>query len=421
VITRRSVGIKPRASVAPAWIPVSWIVLLFVSSFRYSGFRDPGLAAAGVASPENALELAVYGVVGILAVTQWLGDRGRVHSLGIWLFIIFGTVAVTSSLWSTVPLFSIVRGGQVLVLALLVSVTARIWATRPEGAQEDWRRIWVAFIWLAVAFSVIGLLWQSWLGGRFTWPGLHPGTTAEYLGIGAVVALSMMIQRGWNISLRLRRLLPFIAIGMATLMFLTVTRSVMLAFLVAVPVTIIWSTFRRLDLRILATAWLVLTLVAAVVIWPTELFDFVLRGGTVDQLSTLTGRTELWAYAFETVGDSPIVGFGYGAGRLVLTERFPWSGTGHNLWVEASVSLGLVGALLVSAILVWIGIRAVRAQRSSPSPIGNVGLAVGTFVLVAGVAGVGFALPGFSQVVIALVVAGLSSSPGTSPARGGES
>lgn len=414
MIAGRTMGISQRTSPSRGWIPVGWVVLFFVSSFRFTGSRDPGLASSGVASPEIALELAVYAVVGLLAINELVGRRHRIGSPGIWLLVVYGLLAVVFSLWSRVPLFSFVRGAQVVVLALLVTVTAQEWAGRPERASEDWSRIWVAYLWLVMIFSAAGFLWPNWPEGRYTWPGLHPGSTAEFLAIGAIVGLSMLVERGWAIPSRLRRVLPLLVLGMAIVLFLTITRSVTLAFLIAVLTLLLWSSRARFDVRVLVASSLVVLVLIPMVFWPEELFDFVLREGSVEQLFTLTGRTDLWAVALEAIRTEPILGFGYGAGRLILTEQVQWAGTGHNLWVEAAISLGVVGAFLVTAILVWIGQRAIRLQRSRPSAIGNVGLAVTVFVFVEGIAGSTLALPGFALTVVGVVIAGLSSSHLTS-------
>lgn len=393
------------------WPVVAWVMIVFVSTFRLSGHRDPALAASGVASPEQLVELGVYTAVGVLGATEWLKSRRRVSSLGLLLFITFGVLAVASVVWSVVPLFSLVRGSQVVVLGILAYVTARRWLAQPIVGFVEWRRIWGGLVVGVAGVSAIALIWSDWPGGRFAWVGVHPGTTAEYLALAALVALSMILGPDWGLTRKVARVMPLLAVATALLLILTLTRSVTAAFLAASIVLVLGSTGGRLDVRLLAVVCVIVLILAGVMLWPTQVYEFLLRGGSTEQLLTLTGRTELWAAALQTVGDSPLVGFGYGAGRLILTELIPWSGTGHNLWVEASVSFGIIGAILVTAILGWMLYRSRRLQRAGARTSGGLGLALAVFVVLDGVAGPGFALPGVIQAVLALMITGLVAAP----------
>jgi hypothetical protein len=86
------------------------------------------------------------------------------------------------------------------------------------------------------------------------------------------------------------------------------------------------------------------------------------------QLSS-SGRTEFWSVAIDAFGEAPVVGHGAG------TYRFSWhllrdepvaNLDAHSLYLQAFAELGLVGGLLVLAMvgaLLWVGIAAWRAAE----------------------------------------------------------
>lgn len=392
-----------------AWLPAAWLIICFISNIRFSGFRDPALAASGVASPENLMELAVFYAVGLLAVMHLLIARQRLRSVGLWLVGLLGGLASLSSFWSRVSLFSFVRGSQLVVVAILAAASASIWASQKRDLEKDWRRIWSWYLAIAGVVTVVSLAVGSYIGGRFTWPGQHPGTTGEILGIAVLVSLSMILEPGWSVSRRMRRLLPVLITGGVVAMALTVSRTAILGLTVAVVVLLVATNRSRFDLRILSVAGLLAVAGLAVTVYAEQVFGFVARGADLEELLTLTGRTELWGFALRVMGQSPLGGFGYGAGRLVLSEEIQWAGTGHNLWVESAISLGGIGILLVTGLILWMVFAAIDLERRAPGPVGSLAIALVVFETIGAVTGSSFALPGTSLTVTALLIAGIAA------------
>jgi O-antigen ligase len=396
-----------RVSVAP-WIPLAWILFFFASSFRFTGHRDVHSAASGVASLENAIELAIYGVFGVLAGLRLLLRTPRFRPTGVFLLGAFSLLALASVMWSLIPLFTVVRAVQLVVLTLLVAVSAGLWSEGRRSFDRDWRRIWTVFLFLVFLFSVAGFIWPNWQAGRFSWPYLHTGTTSEYLAVASLVALSMRLERGWGLRRSTTRLMAVYFAGSLTLLILTITRSALFGFLVGALVLVATASRLRADVRLLVVAGLATLGVAAFAWFSEPLLEYVMRSQSTDQFFTFTGRTELWAFALDELQRSPLLGFGFGAARVLLIDRFFWAGTGHNLWIEAALSIGFVGAAVLTTLLLWALGRSVLLQRSVPSPVSNLGVGFITATLVIGFASTSLALPGLPFAVTGLVVAGLS-------------
>ena len=79
----------------------------------------------------------------------------------------------------------------------------------------------------------------------------------------------------------------------------------------------------------------------------------------------LSGRTLIWAAAWEFIKQSPILGYGFLADRLVLGTHI------HNAFMHAMIQTGIVGTVpFVGALLYgWmLVLRAVRRLNQLPEP-----------------------------------------------------
>jgi hypothetical protein len=82
-----------------------------------------------------------------------------------------------------------------------------------------------------------------------------------------------------------------------------------------------------------------------------------------------TGRTEFWRVAIDAFGEEPLVGHGAGTYRFswhLLRHNSVQNTDAHSLYLQAFAELGVVGGLLVLAMvatLLWTGFAAWRAAR----------------------------------------------------------
>ena len=136
----------------------------------------------------------------------------------------FGLLAAGSAVWSIIPAFSLVRGAQVVVIAMLSTMTTYAWRHGLRSFHDDWRRIWISFLLGVTLLGLSGLLWPVWANGRFAWQGAHPITAASFLAAAGIAGISLRFDRGWAISRRAQRLLPLAIVFVVTLLVLTVAR-----------------------------------------------------------------------------------------------------------------------------------------------------------------------------------------------------
>lgn len=154
--------------------------------------------------------------------------------------------------------------------------------------------------------------------------------------------------------------LPFLgAIIMATLSRTPVAAGVLAIGIVSLPL------LKRPVYVYAAGAALFLGLIglvlAEVTVGTDLLFDRLIATGTktgsVEEVTTLTGRTRIWEFAWEKAMESPIVGWGAGSTPELMAGV---SGHAHNILLQPTVSIGFPGGMLFAALLLWNVYCAIR-------------------------------------------------------------
>lgn len=168
----------------------------------------------------------------------------------------------------------------------------------------------------------------------------------------------------------IRLLWRLVAVGLAVLAFLLILAShsaTALVLALAVVATIGGFSFfsRSLDriaLGIIALG-LVAVLVPLVLDESDKMVDLFL--GLVGKSRTLTGRTELWAYATDVIRQNPVIGHGgggfwrYEESQLVqeIFAKFHKSPNQvfsfHNAFYEIAVHYGMIGLACIAVSLAW--------------------------------------------------------------------
>lgn len=87
---------------------------------------------------------------------------------------------------------------------------------------------------------------------------------------------------------------------------------------------------------------------------------YLQRGGTAEQFTTLTGRTELWSAVWSEFLKSPLIGHGYfvtSSTGLLDVWLIPANRDAHNVLLQVLVTTGIVGL----ALFLWGLMRPARA------------------------------------------------------------
>ncbi|MDP9234621.1 MAG: hypothetical protein M3P01_08730 [Actinomycetota bacterium] len=382
------------------WIPVAWVALFLSADERFMGLgRSPLEAAQGNASVGNLVQIAIYGLVALMIFRTRRAllerNRFRIPKLPILLYPAF---ALASTVWSLTLIFTLVRASQLLIIVALALLMVRVWQSSPETGQALWRDTLTAFVQLVTILTLVGFS-VGWPAGRFTWPGAHPGIAATYAG----AAFLILLARGrlqapppqWAYFPRLLLL--------ALVLFLGQTRSVLAALAFAI-LAMLWSLGREKPIARYLGIWyygvgVTLTLLFA----RLQLVDYLARGESSQQLDTLSGRTTLWEFAIHDVSRAgkTIMGFGYGAERVVLFPQVDWTSTAHNSWIEALLGVGMIGVCLLAAVVFFLVWR--YGWASDPNPDARLSFGILAYLLVISGFSETIALPGIGFGLLILI------------------
>lgn len=209
----------------------------------------------------------------------------------------------------------------------------------------------------------------SWIL-RFTIPEL--ATFNEYLsmeetlprfgGLGhpnvfsAIQCLALLLTIAFVLDKRIHPawLIPACLLGAATLIE-TKSRTSVVALLAALGILSLPFWRQRLAFLIPAVGLVALFCLAGYIEMTKgidrlidELAVKVTKTGSVDELTTATGRTEIWYEAVRLIAKSPLTGYGGGTSSQVMAEH---SGHAHNIILEPTVLFGIPAALCLIALL----------------------------------------------------------------------
>jgi len=399
------------------WIPVVWVVLLFVSNIKFQK-RDPLSAASGSLSGENAIELTVYLLVALIVVGVWYHLRLKRTAVSEWPVIAWPLFAVASASWSIIPLFTFVRAAQLVVVGSFAALCLRL-AGRQAGLRSTIVRDTLrAFVFVTAVMSLWGLLDRSaWQNDRFVWPnGAHP------IAVGTVVgaALLLVVVGGRPLTRLPLSVHSVLVVLFALILVLGQNRGILISTSVALLASP-WLTEgrRKYAARLFVFPTLLYGAFVIALFAGQRITEYLMRGESARSLETLTGRTDLWSVALGQLS-SPgqwLHGFGYGSTRVILFSLFGWAGQAHNVLIELLLGLGVIGAGVALVSIAKVGYRALSVKHASDRVMGAAEGAVFIHLAIAGVVEASLVLPGFSFVLLTLLFLSVSPPHSVAPTR----
>ena len=83
------------------------------------------------------------------------------------------------------------------------------------------------------------------------------------------------------------------------------------------------------------------------------------RSGDPAEIYTLTGRLQIWSFAWRQISLSPILGYGYNSSKVVLGTHLGFEDgllvdAAHNLYLQNLLSVGVVGTIPLVGLLIYI-------------------------------------------------------------------
>jgi len=364
------------AVLAPAAV-LAWVA----RAGQRGGLALMGLAAATVALSDATLPSARDGAVDAqsmaklalwllgLLLLAWRGHAAKAAwrhapSAGMAAFVLWCALGAP---FSATPAYTAAAACALAGLWVLGSTCAQALTTRQALLALVTGLMLPLLLSLALLPMVPGLMLVPMEGGRVLRLG---GVFGSANGLGRAAALCLLLALlAWPLRRhRLEALLLLAAMVTGTVaLVMSDSRGATAALGLALAVTV--ALHRPIWLLIglpLAAALALLPLTVPAVL--DVALAGLLRTDRLSELTTLTGRTAIWAAAADLFMQSPWFGHGFGSTREVLPAAFQaaygWTTTSaHNLWLQVAVTTGAVGLLLVLGLqAAWLREAWLRPQ-----------------------------------------------------------
>lgn len=337
----------PRATTRDAlthWGGVGLLgALVFFNEANFRGGDEPGWHW------QLALRLAICAGCGLYGVTfPPLGRRRLLSFPAAWCVLFAGWAFITAPLAMNV---SYAFCGALSLGCLILFAPAVL------------QRIGPRMVAISIVSAALVFLAACW-AAQFAWPDLaaeadqenvgrlggltHPNGTGAMaaLAIGGLLALLTERKIGW------RWAVAGLALAGVTLLATGSRTSLLAALAVTALITV-----RKIPLAL--TAWALCTIALAALAGETlgigwrDLLADAARDEGIEEITSLTGRTDLWRFTLAEIGKAPLWGYGFGCSRFIMSEtdlfvtRDP-----HNVLLDVVLETGPIGGLLLVAMLV---------------------------------------------------------------------
>jgi len=343
------------------------VVVLSIWLLVVVTFTSPGRHATQSTADIDLLALAKLGaraaafaMLGVVLLVR--GPRRLKDTLG-YSFLplaMFTGWSVASAAWSARPAVSIAQAGclsLLVMLAIVIAATIRNTADLARIIKHlTLALLAVSAILVAARVSSLGLgtLSRNDAGAGSTGI-LHPTTAASTASLGIILLLGARL--AWN-----RRWSGWVCwpgvICHGLVLYWSAARLALALTVLAAGALVIAYASRHL-LRGAALAFSVVGLALLIANPGLHALDevtysvqrYVERGQSTEQLTSLSGRAELWPLMWESFRQSPLRGHGYYVTTAAGEVRV-WGDRGnisaHNVFLQAMTTLGLVGLLLLA-------------------------------------------------------------------------
>lgn len=402
--------------------------------------RDAAAAFSGSFDAQILFELLLWAIV-----ATWIGwylarnvasRNYRLSTLNApMVTLLFVMCVVLVSAANALSIRSAVRAlqfAEITAMTLLV-----FWESRRDSLffPEFW--IWLrrGMIIFAIGATVLTAAIPGWGAvldedglTRYAWFQIHPIVTAGLLGLSIVMLGSMYLGLPDPLFRRPQWRMGAVAlIGIfGLLMIETRSRGAIAAGLSGVMILIVFNPRRenRRPASLIAAAIVVVVIGFALLGGAEQFQEYVLRGQTVEQVQSLSQRTELFELGKDLIRQEPVFGQGYLMAGPRFRTTFSWAGHAHNVLLEILVSMGFVGVFAFASLLIVSIAHLWRRGKAPPirgSGLPIEGTAILLLLLVQGVISDGFGGPvGFEVaglMLVVLIAAVGDRRAGTGPAR----
>ncbi len=340
------------------------ITLLAIITFGFS--MSFGMRAAGDVGLtfQNGAKLILWVSLFIWGMVEWKSIMPLLLQPAGYLLSFLGLYAALSALWSPVPLYTAASALGWLSYMILALLAIRYVDLNAILATIFWSLFCFIAVSFLLAFIMPDAVWlaPSDVENTFRFVGLtdHPNNFGHQAGLYLVFTLACLSRR----VISLKSALFHGAFGLAALV-LSRDRTISIGLLaITCLVAVRYSAIAQRLAFGAAILFAIAFLFYAAGIGPDfqSAMESISRTGQASEITTLTGRTDIWTIAIEHILEKPIFGWGFNGTEQLMVSTAPLRFYGnpvnaHEMYLQMALSLGLVG-LIPSLALVALPIRA---------------------------------------------------------------
>ena len=314
------------------------------------------------------LGCACIGVVSLL-----IGRTGSFRlNLPVLLIAIYVLWAGASTTWSIDPGTTMRR--YALVLCCVIGCFGYARFLKVEDAVLAALLVSVGYLLLGIGAEIFYGAFRPHLGDYRFAGTIHPNIQAASLAMGCIAAYTMArIKPDFKVAF-------YAAFGLLFL-FLVLTKCRSATGAVPVALGMIWfasQPIRNILIGIMVGFWMVSTIVLVCIVSdfnPIAANQEVLLMGRGEETGTsLTGRLPLWEDLLGFVVRSPLKGYGFGAFwtpkhiyEIAASQEWVIS-EAHSTYLDTTLQLGIIGAVLLTAIEICTFLYASFLSRVTQQP-----------------------------------------------------
>lgn len=343
----------------PAWVGLA--LFGFVYSLQDLTIRQ-GLVAGGGTDLQSIVKGGMAALLAVYGLFHGMNKSFKHPLLAVWLA--YAAFGLASSSYSSARALGIGSGVALLGISF---ATSRAATGGTSMVWNYWRTTYLCAAIIGVvslAILAVAPLYARDLAdpGAFRMRGItgSANSLGPIMAVGAIVSISMfkLAGKAWQ-----RHAYVLLGLMFVVALVLTNSRSTIIGFAACLPFVAVVA--RRQWIWSVLVGLLALSVGLALVLEPnlfkgllavfTELFS---RSGHAQEITSMTGRSEIWAACWKLIKAHPWLGYGLGSVRVEIPKVFfdQWgntAATAHNFFLESMISVGLLGTALLMAVLAW--------------------------------------------------------------------
>ena len=322
------------------------ITLSFIATFLGGTALE---ASGGIAGTERILRLLVIIIIFFIALKSIAAKPQSFRNAGpsAKIMLLFGLVAMTSSLYSFDAIITIWKSIELLTVILAgFAIAGRI----KSIATLNILMLIILFLVISAGLGALltpqhafaNLQLSSSIVLRGTSPSINSNTLTQFAALLAVMLFTLRLYK----VREYKNISTLVLIGISiTIMLLGHSRTSIFSGILAIIMVFYFSKQRAL--LIIATG------VGAIGFLVSDfLVQYITRGQSTEVFTSMSGRTNFWTEVWSYVVESPYIGYGYYAAQRELF----YTSSIDNSYLEVLLGLGFIGLFVFVLHVVINGI-----------------------------------------------------------------